>query len=278
MVAKFLDARRTHAPRFGLDDDHSTRALMAALFFCIAMTTVLWPAMAFDTRTLDGANVWIKPQKFGVSLALHFFTVALLAQQMPRFARTGPVFTIPVYGSVVALMLEAVYVSVQAARARRSHYNFETQLEVFMYQLMGIGALLLVLVSLALAIQVLIHGQKEKQGLRWGTIIGMGIGFFATLGFAGYMSISEWRLVGETVTGEAVPFFGWSREVGDMRPAHFVALHMMQTLPLLGFILDKAKLPARISVPAVLVAALLQLALAAALFSQALAGKPFWPV
>ncbi len=251
---------------------------MAAFFFCIALTIVLLPALAFETRTLDGANVWIKPQKFGVSLGLHFFTIALLAQQLPRVNRTGPIFTLPAYGAVAALMFETVYVCVQAARARRSHYNFETALEVQMYQFMGLAALLLILVSLALAFQVLRHGRRDMPGLRWGTVIGMSLGFFATLGYAGYMSVSAWRLVGEPVTGATVPLFGWSREVGDMRPAHFVGLHMMQTLPLLGFALDRLNVSGRVSVLAVVVAALLQLALASALFFQALAGKPFWPI
>lgn len=278
MIMRFFDAPRTHKPLIGLDDDHSTRALMAAFFFCIAISCVVLSGMAFETRTLDGANVWVKPLKFGVSLGLHFLTLALLAQQLPRARRAGPVFTLPVYGAMAALMLEAVYVCVQAARARRSHYNFETSFEIMMYQLMGVGAVLLVLVSLVLAVQVWHHGRRDVPGLRWGTILGMGLGFFATLAYAGYMSSSEWRLVGTPVTGATVPFFGWSREVGDLRPAHFVALHMMQTLPLLGYVLDKARLSGRTAVTGVVIAALLQLGLASALFFQALAGEPFWPV
>lgn len=32
-----------------------------------------------DARTLAGVNVWIKPAKFGFSLALHMATLALVA-------------------------------------------------------------------------------------------------------------------------------------------------------------------------------------------------------
>lgn len=48
----------------------------------------------------------------------------------------------------------------------------------------------------------------------------------------------------------------------------------MQTLPLVGFVLDRIGLKAR---ALVLVAAIAQTGLAGALFMQALAGRPFWP-
>ena len=274
-MKNFLDRQREYAPYGPLADDFSTRALIAAGLFCVAMFIVLLPAMAFDPRILDGAYVWIKPQKFAVSLGLHFFTLAILAQQIPQKIRSGPILSFFVLASIASLMLEAGYVCIQAARARRSHYNFETPIEATMYAFMGIGAVFLVIVALVLAIQVWRAGQRDLQGLRWGTIIGLSVGTVSNLIFAGYMSSSEFRLVGEPVTGAVVPFFGWSREVGDLRPAHFVALHMMQTLPLLGYIFDKTRMPARLGV---VIAAALQLGLAAALFFQALAGKPFWPV
>ena len=60
-----------------------------------------------------------------------------------------------------------------------------------------------------------------------------------------------------------------------MRPAHFVALHMMQSLPLIGFLADKFGAPSPRLI--VFAAAVVQLALSAALFLQALGGHPFWP-
>ena len=41
------------------------------------------------------------------------------------------------------------------------------------------------------------------------------------------------------MSGAAVPFLGWSGEVGDLRPAHFLALHAMRALPLLGLWLER---------------------------------------
>ncbi|NWG93205.1 MAG: hypothetical protein HXY21_11985 [Parvularculaceae bacterium] len=87
-MMRFLDARRSEAPALpGLDDDHVTRALVAAAFFTVAMFVVTLPASAIDARTIDGDSVWLKPQKFNVSLSVHFLTLAILAQQPPRSSR-----------------------------------------------------------------------------------------------------------------------------------------------------------------------------------------------
>lgn len=259
-----------------LGDDHVTRLLLSLSLFMVANFVVFCAAWLLDPRVLDGAAVWTKPQKFNVSLALHFATLAVLAQQLPKDVRSGPVMLGFSYAAAVSLIFEWVYVSLQAGRGRRSHYNFETQFEAGMYALMGLGALLLIAVAMALAVQIWRKGDKSFAGLRWGSIIGLTLGFVTTLIFANYMS-STGRYVGGDLdhVGAVVPFFGWSREIGDLRPAHFVSLHLMQTLPLAGYVADRQGWP---GVKIVVGVALVQLALATALFLQALSGKPFWPV
>ena len=258
-----------------LDDDHITRLLLVLCLFMLANFVVFLPAWVLDPRVLDGAAVWTKPQKFNVSLALHFATLAILAQQLPREVRSGPVLIGFSYAAAVSLVLEWGYISMQAARARRSHYNFDTQFEALMYALMGLGAFLLIAVAMALAVQIFRKGDKSMSGLRWGSILGLSLGFISTLIFAFYMS-SYGRYVGGDLdhVGAVVPFFGWSLEFGDLRPAHFVSLHLMQTLPLVGYIADRKGWP---SVKLVIGVAVVQLTLATLLFVQALYGKPFWP-
>jgi hypothetical protein len=67
-----------------------------------------------------------------------------------------------------------------------------------------------------------------------------------------------------------IPLLGWSAAVGDLRPAHFVALHLMQVLPLLGLWIDRRGGTARI-IPWV---ALGYAAVTLALYAQALLGIP----
>jgi hypothetical protein len=69
--------------------------------------------------------------------------------------------------------------------------------------------------------------------------------------------------------GAVIPLFGWSAVVGDLRPAHFLALHAMQVLPLAAWALR-----GRGGVGAVWVAGGLWTALTLAVFAQALAGLP----
>lgn len=275
-MMRFLDAMRRRSPAVpGLDDDHVTRALVAAAFFTVAMFVVTLPALLIDTRTVDGVSAWLKPQKFNISLTIHFLTLAILAQQLPRKVRAGPTLTIFAYAALVSMAFEIIYMSIQAARARRSHFNYETVFESQLYSLMGLGALFLVIVAIVLAIEIMRKGDPAAPGLKLGSSLGLLLGAAATIGFAGYMSISGSHHVGVHPAGGAeVPFLGWSLEAGDLRPAHFVALHAMQTLPIVGFLLDRMRAPAS---AAMISAAILQIGLAVALFLQALAGKPIWP-
>ena len=259
-----------------LDNDHTTRLHLTLSIFMFASFLVFLPAWLIDTRVLDSALVWTKPQKFNISLGLHFLTIAVLMQLVPREVRNGPVLIIFSYLAAISLVFEYVWVSTQAAKGVRSHFNFDSGFEAMMYALMGLGAFFLMTIALALAVQIWRKGDRSQRGLWLGAIIGLTVAFVSTLYFGFTMSNSG-RYVGSELTGggATVPFFGWSREYGDLRPAHFVSLHMMQTVPLAGWLADRYGWNAVLVVVGV---ALVQLALASALFFQALAGQPFWPV
>jgi len=259
-----------------LDDDLITRLNLSLALFLMASFVVFIPAMLLDTRVLDNQQIWIKPQKFNISLAVHFLTLAILCQLVPRETRTGPILLIFSYLAAASLVLEYGWVSFQAARGRRSHFNFESEFEALMYAAMGAGAVLLIAVALALAFQIWRKGDRSRPGLWWGSVLGLSLGFVTTMIFATYMS-SNGRFVGGPLEGggAVVPFFGWSREFGDLRPAHFVSLHLMQTLPLAGWLSDRQGWNGKWVVIGL---AVLQIALATALFMQARAGQPFWPV
>ena len=270
-----------HTPRYlalapMLDDDHVTRLNLTLAIFMFASFIVFIPAWLLDTRTLDSAAVWTKPQKFNVSLGLHFLTLAVLMQIVPRDVRKGPILLIFTYLAGIALLLEYIWVTIQAGQAKRSHYNYETQFEALMYAAMGVGAFLLMTIAMALAVQIWRKGDRSREGLWLGSIIGLSTAFLSTLYFGFEMSSTS-RYVGAPLEGggATVPFFGWSREYGDLRPAHFVSLHLMQTVPLAGWLADRQGWNAKLVVGGVTV---VQLAIATALFLQAKAGQPFWPV
>ncbi len=265
-------------PKFGpaLDNDPITRLHLTLAMFMIASFITFTPAWLMDTRILDGAAVWTKPQKFHVSLGLHFFTIGLLLQLVPREVRTGPVLKTFSYLAAGGLVFEFAWVALQAAQSKRSHFNNETVFEQIMYGMMGLGAFFLMTIAMALAVQIWRKGDRERRGLWLGAIVGLSLAFLSTLYF-GFTMSTMGRYVGAPLTGggETVPFFGWSREYGDLRPAHFVSLHLMQTVPLAGWLADHYRWN---PVAVVLGVALVQIAIASVLYIQALGGQPFWPI
>lgn len=210
--------------------------LMMALFL------LTLPFLALDDRTLQEQLVWIKPMKFSLSSVIHLATLAILALLLSRSIREGKTWTSIAYITVAATAFEVIYIFLQAARGRASHFNMETASEILLYSLMGIGALIMVFASFYLGLKLF----KEKRlgdhhllklaagyGLVWGSVF--------TLLIAGFMSTSGSRYAHYSAEGSLIiPWIGWSLSDGDMRIPHFFATHMMQIIPLYGFYLERS--------------------------------------
>lgn len=247
------------------------RNLTAASLALLALSLI---ALMIDTRTLGGVNVWIKPVKFALSFVVLFATLEFVVNRLSYPVRAGRTLTICVFVLTTAFILEMGYIMLQAGKAEASHFNNSTVFNAVMYGLMGLGAVSLVLVVAAVGWLAL-----RDRDARFGPCLraGIGAGFLSTtvltLIVAGYMSNTTGHFVGVPGADAAVlPFLGWSATVGDLRPAHFVALHAMQVLPLLGWFLDRYEIR-RVGVW-IGGASVLWAALTMALFVQALAGRP----
>lgn len=265
-----------------LEHDPATRQWMLMAWFMAAATLVLIPPAMLDVRTLDGVSVWAKPVKFAIALSLHFATLAVLAQFLSLETRRGRSFARLVSWSVGFALFEIAYLSLQAARGRHSHFNFETGFETGMYALMGVGATFLIVVPFLMGLWIARQRDGDGSGARLGAVLGLLIAPVLTIIVAGYMSGVVYSHSVVSVGGIAaggdvgVPVVGWSRVTGDLRPSHFVGLHALQILPLAGLAADWiAPRHARALVWAT--AGLLVLA-TFALFAQALLGLPLWPL
>ncbi len=251
-------------------------ALVPATLLMLVLLALMLPLLALDTRMLDGHGVWVKPTKFAAALALHFATLAVFARRMSPGARGGRVLRGTAILAAFCGGAEMVYIMVMAGAQAPSHWNFSTPLTTAMYQAMGVGAV--VLTAAAGVLGVLIArdpAARLSPGLRRGAILGLTLGTLLTLGIAGYLGGADGHHVGLHPPGGAeVPLTGWSLEVGDLRPAHFLALHAMQLIPLLGLALDR--LAPRFAVTGVTVGAAVHVALTLAVFAQARAGLPIF--
>lgn len=260
------------------DTDYLTRTMLVVAFFCFALLIVTAPAAYVDDRTLYGINLWIKPLKFDLAIMVHAVTVAMIAQLLTREKRGAISLRVLAFLFVVAAAFENVYITIQAMRGRASHFNYETVPEQALYAAMGVGAILLILLPFVIGVHLAFQRGRALSGLRLGAILGCVLGPPLTLAYAGYMSMSGGHFVGAPAgysdAGGAF-FFGWSRDVGDLRPSHFVALHMIQSVPIAGYIGDRLSHGAgRI---AAIATAIFMAALSTFLFVQALGGAPFWP-
>jgi len=241
---------------------------LTALSGLLLIATLIWGQL--DQRTLDGVPVWVKPAKFAVSFLVHFATLAIIVALMsPENAELRIVAGV---GWVLATVFvaEMVYLIFQAVQAQHSHFNDTTSFHSMMYSLMGLGAVVLVALPVViawLAKDDIAFGPATQSGIWWGAIIS----FVLTVIIGGYLGGNGSHFVGDQSNPELVlPFLGWSTEVGDLRPAHFLSLHALQVLPLIGLWADRADH----GITTIWVAGFIYLTLTITLFIQALFGQP----
>jgi len=230
----------------------------------------------FDRRRIQSESVWAKPLKFELSLAIHFLTLALVADRLSDPVRYGTLLLVTAVAAVAASAFEIVYIVFRAARQEASHFNMTTPLAGTMYVLMAVGAVILTGAAGMVALLVWLDaGYDAGPGLRWGVVLGLSLGIVLTFITAFAIGGALSHHVGTEAPGAPrMPVTGWSRTVGDRRPAHFLATHMMQVMPLVGAVCDVV-VPSHALV-FVAVAAVIWSGLTIAVFRHGEAGRPFW--
>jgi hypothetical protein len=242
----------------------------APLYHCglvhLALAILFLVCMLFDHRQLMDQNVWIKPFKFAVSIAIYSLTWPLLLQFLPdsgllrRFVR----FT------VFALAFEMIAIATQAARGELSHFNQDGAYNIILYALMGLVITAQTVFAVVIAVQFFrIDAQRLSPGLLWSIRLGILIAcIFAAQG--GLMGQRMAHSVGAPDGGSGIALLGWSRTAGDLRIAHFFGLHALQILPLFALAFKVGK-----AAPAI-VFALLYFAFTSLVFYGALLGSPLF--
>lgn len=257
---------------------HGTADPMAPARHAIAFTAVIAvPTLityGLDDRLLHGVSVWSKPLKFEAALAVHFATLLLLAPLLSSNTRQSRLLSWSMLAAATMAVLEIAYITLQAARGKASHFNIETPLEQVLYSLMGIGATIIVAGSAIFGWLVWRSrpaGNDGQRGLRLGAVLGLITGSVLTLVIGGYLGSQTSHWIGGIPTdATGLPLTGWSTTGGDLRPAHFLATHMMQVLPVVGLLADRVRAPASL----LWLAAAIYVALIAAVTARALMGIP----
>lgn len=242
-------------------------ATMAVVLTLAALPLLL--AMQIDARQFQGESVWLKPLKFHLALVVYLATLAFYARFLPDglTARRGW----RIYETIVciAIVLELLWIGGAAAMGTASHFNRSTPVWAAIYPMMGVAAVLLTSPTLVMGVAIWRQG---GDALRLSLALGLVLTFGLTVIVAGALAQQPGHLVGTPVSGARLPLMGWSREVGDLRAAHFLATHAMHVLPLVG--LGVLMLPQVWQKPLVWLAALGFALLVGASFLRALAGLP----
>jgi len=242
-------------------------------------------AMAVDPRVITGAPAWLKPFKFAVSTGVYSLTLAWVFAHLMERPRTRRVVG---WTTAVVFVLEVAIIAVQAGRGTTSHFNASTPLDAALFSVMGTAIFAQTLASVAVVVALWRHRFADRAlgwALRFGmllTLAGAMTGPLMTrptpdqLAVAragGPMPIVGAHTVGGPDGGAGLPVTGWSREHGDVRVPHFVGLHGIQVLAVVGLLVARTRRSERTRVRLVIASAASYAALFALLLRQALDGR-----
>ena len=205
-------------------------------FALLALLVPLALAGALDERTLRGANVWLKPMKFALSLGLFALTTAWFVGHLLPASRRLRALDWIVWVLIGSASFELAYIALQAGLGQGSHYNVADPVHGALYGLMGLGAMALTATQPALAWLLLRHADPRRApAYRLAVLIGLVLAFVLGASVGGLLSGLQ---PPETA---ALPVIGWSLAGGDLRPAHFLGIHAQQALPLVGLVVAGVK-------------------------------------
>ncbi|MFY8035738.1 MAG: hypothetical protein ACOVMQ_01160 [Cyclobacteriaceae bacterium] len=243
------------------------------LLYCMGVANMILFAACFivyffDSRLVMGINPWVKPMKFGLSVAIYCWTFGWLLQFLVSQ------FNIKLISWVVTICMiaENVIITIQAARGVTSHYNISSGLDAALFGTMGgfIG------INTAAVFYTLVLFLFSEITLNKSMLLAWRLGLLVFLvgGISGGMMISNLaHTIGTADGSEGIAFLNWSKVAGDLRSAHFITLHGLQAIPLFAyFVSDQTKRPLLFTTLFFVLYALICIRL----HQVASAGKPFF--
>lgn len=224
------------------------------LLAAMVITSVLGLiGMAVDPRTVLNAPTWAKTTKFSISVVLYSATLLWMLTFIHGRPRLVNFLGTSVGG---ILMFEMAAIILQGARAQVMHFNVATPFDATLWSLMTVTIFGLYFINL-IGAGVLLFTRIADPALAWGLrlgflvmVIGLTQGFLmpgpnddqlARLQAGEKVDLIGAHTVGAPDGGPGLPLLGWSTTHGDLRIGHFVGLHGMQAIPVLGFLISRRR-------------------------------------
>lgn len=208
----------------------------------------------FDPRLVLGQPVWAKTTKFAISFLLYAPTMLW----MYGYVNLHPRLKSWVLNAIAAILfVEMLLVLLQAGRGQAMHFNVSTPFNAALWSFMSVTIGIFYLISMVgfflllrqkLANKVLVRSLQLGMALM---LIGFGLGFLmpgptaeqrAILASGGQPSMIGAHTVGAPDGGPGLPLLGWSTLHGDLRIAHFVGIHGLQAIPLIGWWVSRRRI------------------------------------
>jgi len=252
--------------------------LIAFAAILAAMMIPSFAGLLVDTRTFNGINVWIKPLKFQSSAALFLVTLALFWPFLDAEQRQRKSVRFAAWFISICLLLEILYITYRASLAEASHFNRTSAVNIALYAWMGITILAATIMSgwigwLILQARDKIASPELRYAIGAGLVTGTALGSITAV----YMSMGTGHWVGgvaSDVNGSF--FFGWSRTGGDLRVPHFIGLHAMQGIPIIGWLASRY-MPGNVR-PIVLASTVIWILVTVVTFAQAVLSRALFPL
>ena len=237
----------------------SNQGLTALVVFSLLLIVFSSLGLLFDPRSTEflGTPAWAKTFKFSVSTLFYGMGLIWLLDLAKNRLATR-------LGGMIGwiLVFELGLLVIQGARATPMHFNYSSPLNTALWMVMTVGIGMMLLGFVVLVVQVWRNLRLEPV-LAWGIRLGLlvtAIGLAQsnlmavpntvqlealtagkTLAMLGAHTVGSSSLTPDN--GAGLPLLGWSTTHGDLRIGHFVGIHALQIIPLLGLWLTKRREP-----------------------------------
>lgn len=237
--------------------------LVSFAFFVV--TAVL--AVVDHTQIL-GVDRWIKPLKFFISIAIFMWTIGIFLHFLKgqeRFSRRIS------WAMIVIFVIEMAAIVGQPLRGTTSHFNIATPVDAAIFSVMGLA-----IATNTVLVGVILYRYFTREiempptllsGMRLGLIL-----FVLGSVLGGYMASQTGHTVGAPDGGPGLPLTNWSTIAGDLRVAHFLGLHALQSVPIFALVLERLRVSYRTGLTTAF--AIAYFAVVAFAFIEALMGRP----
>ena len=181
---------------------------------------------------------------------------------------------------VVTMTTEMLPIGIQALRGTTSHFNRRSGLDLATWNAMVLAIIVatvgLVAIAVVASVRPMVEANGERMDVLSATAWRAGLWFLLLVPVSGFAMGSRLaHSVGGEDGGTGLRFVNWSVRHGDLRVAHFFAMHAVQVLPATAWILRSLELRPCVRAGILTVATGAMGSLCVGTLAQAFAGKPF---